>query len=288
MSADNPTANVDLRYLGWTRAAIGALILIRTTPILLFFHIWYVGDTGPLLGWPDGSWDLTTLPVLAIQIACIVRTIAAALFMVGIYTRSVGLVCGLAGYVVMSQNPFGFFFTAHLLYQAAILLALSDAGATFACRPTPARAPRSSYWMLRWWIASIYLWAGIYKLRADWLDGRGLDILRRPGFIEGWLADQLLSSPLSRAIVAKAVAVFELSIGPLLLWGRSRRYAIVAAYAFHIGLEIMAHPDLLGWGMMSLLLCFVADAGDSGRAQLRPQEQTQTAPPTPRRLTPSN
>jgi hypothetical protein len=62
--------------------------------------------------------------------------------------------------------------------------------------------------------------------------------------------------------VAKAVALFELSIGPLLLWSRTRRYAIVAAYAFHAGLEIMAHPDLLGWGMMTLLLCFVADIGD--------------------------
>jgi hypothetical protein len=119
--------------------------------------------------------------------------------------------------------------------------------------------------MLRWWIASIYLWAGIYKLRGDWLDGRGLDILRRPGFIEGWFADQVLASPSSRALVAKATALFELTIGPLLLWSRTRRYAIVAAYAFHLGLELTAHPDLLGWGMMCLLLCFVVDTGDAGK-----------------------
>ncbi len=262
-----PGSNVDLRFLGWIRAAIGALILLRTTPILLLFHVWCVGDTRPLLGWPDGSWDLTTLPALAIQIACIARTIAAALFMVGIGTRPAGLVCGLAGYVVMSQNPFGFFFTAHLLYQAAILLALSDAGSAFALRPTPARSPVSSYWMLRWWLASIYLWAGIYKLRADWLDGRGLDILRRPGAIEGWLADVILATSWSRAMVAKGVALFELAAGPLLLWRRTRRYALVAAYAFHLGLEIMAHPDLLGWGMMSLLLCFIPDAGASDRSR---------------------
>src|SRR6266478_5808216 len=112
----------DLRYLGWMRAAIGALILLRTTPILLLFHVWYLADTAPLRGWPDGSWNLSTLPVLAIQIACIARTVAAVLFTLGIWTRWAGLVCGLAGYVVVSQNPFGFFFTVHLLYQAAILL----------------------------------------------------------------------------------------------------------------------------------------------------------------------
>jgi hypothetical protein len=264
-------ANVDLRYLGWMRAAVGALILLRTTPILLAFHVWCVGDTAPLLGWPDGTWDLSTLSPLAVQIGCVVRTLAAVLFMLGIGTRAAGLICGLAGYVVLSQNPFGFFFTIHLLYQAAILLALGDSSSAFALRPTPARSPVSSYWMLRWWIASIYLWAGIYKLRGDWLDGRGLDILRHPGAIEGWLADRLLSSPWSRALVAKGVAAFELLIGPLLLWWRTRRYAIVAAYVFHLSLEITAHPDLLGWGMMSLLLCFVADAGgEANRANDTP------------------
>jgi hypothetical protein len=272
MGADHPQplSNVDLRYLGWMRAAVGALILLRTTPALALLHIWYLGDAGPLLGWPDGSWDLSTLPPHAIQIACVVRTIAAALFMVGIGTRAAGLVCGFAGYVVLSQSPFGFFFTIHLLYQAAILLALADSGSAFALRTTPARSPVSSYWMLRWWVASIYLWAGIYKLRGDWLDGRALEILRHPGAIEGWLADRLLWSPWSRALVAKGVAAFELSIGPLLLWSRTRRYAIAAAYAFHLGLEIMAHPDLLGWGMMSLLLCFVPDAGDAKRYRAAP------------------
>jgi vitamin K-dependent gamma-carboxylase len=267
MGADDPqpAASVDLRYLGWMRAAVGALILLRTTPALALFHVWYLGDAAPLLGWPDGSWGLATLPPLAIQLACVVRTIAAVLFMAGIGTRAAGLVCGLAGYVVLSQSPFGFFFTIHLLYQAAILLALGDSGSTFALRATPARSPVSSYWMLRWWVASIYLWAGIYKLRSDWLDGRGLEILRHPGAIDGWLADRLLWSPWSRALVAKGVALFELTIGPLLLWSRTRRYAIVAAYAFHLSLEITAHPDLLGWGMMSLLLCFIADTGDSKR-----------------------
>ncbi len=263
----NGPVSVDLRYLGWTRAAVGALILLRTTPVLLLFHVWYVGDTRPLLGWPDGTWSLSTLPPLAVQAACIVRTIAAALFCVGIATRVSGLACGIAGYVVLSQNPFGFFFTVHLLYQAAILLALCDAGSAFALRKIPARSPASSYRMIRWWVASIYLWAGVYKLRADWLDGRGLEILRHPGAIEGWLADRLLSSPGSRALIAKVVVAFELSIGPLLLWSRSRRHAIVAAYAFHLSLEIMARPDLLGWGMMSLLLCFVPDSGRWNRLE---------------------
>ena len=160
-------ADVDLRFLGWSRAAIGALVLLRTTPLLVPSGIWYLRDTIPLLGWPDGSWNVPGITPGFVQALCVVRTVSAALFMVGVATRPAGIVCGLTGYLVVAQSPFGFFFTIHLLYQAAILLALCDAGSAFALRPVPPRSPDSSYRMMQWWIASIYVWAGLYKLRPD-------------------------------------------------------------------------------------------------------------------------
>jgi hypothetical protein len=254
------TLAVDLRPLAWCRAAIGVVLLLRTTPLLAPFDIWFLRDTYPLLGWPEAGWKAAApfaLPASIVMGLCLVRSAAAVLLIAGVWTRAAGLIAGTAGYAVMAQNPFGFIFTLHLLYQAAILLALTDSATSFALRPNPARSPASSVLLLRCWTASIYAWAGVYKLRADWLDGRALGLFHADGAIRGPIADLLLASSSSRAVVGTGVAVLELTLGPLLLWSRTRRVAVVLAFAFHAGLELTARPDLLGWGMASLLLCFV-------------------------------
>jgi vitamin K-dependent gamma-carboxylase-like protein len=262
----------EVRPLAWCRAAIGAVLLLRTTPLLAPLDLWFLRDAYPLLGWPDAAWKADTalaLPPSIVIALCVVRTVAAGLFLVGAWTRAAGLVAGTAGYVVMAQTPFGFIFTLHLLYQAAILLALTDSATSFALRPRAARSPATSLLVIRCWTASIYAWAGIYKLRADWLDGRALGLFHADGAIHNRLADFLLATSTSRAVVGSGVALFELVIGPLLLWKRTRTIAVIVAFAFHAGLELMARPDLLGWGMASLLLSFV-EPGAEERAGLRP------------------
>jgi hypothetical protein len=265
--AVEPTENLtaDVRPLAWCRAAIGAVLLLRTTPLLAPFDIWFLRDAYPLLGWPDAAWKADTalaLPPSIVIALCVARTVAAGLFLVGAWTRAAGLVAGTAGYVVLAQTPFGFIFTLHLLYQAAILLALTDSATSFALRPRAARSRASSLFVIRCWTASIYFWAGIYKLRADWLDGRALGLFHADGALHGRLADLLLATSTSRAVVGSGVAVFELVIGPLLLWKRTRNLAVIVAFAFHAGLELMARPDLLGWGMASLLLSFIEPGAD--------------------------
>src|SRR5689334_1230690 len=100
---------VDLRPLGWSRAALGLLFLIRTTPLLAPFHIWALSETSPLLGWPDDRWHGAAvgvaLPPAIVASLCIVRTAAAAAFMLGIATRAAGLVACAAGYLVLAQRP---------------------------------------------------------------------------------------------------------------------------------------------------------------------------------------
>lgn len=251
---------VDLRPLAWCRAAIGALLLLRTTPLLAALDLWFLRDAYPLLGWPEPGWKPSTslaLPASLVMALCVVRTAAAVLLLVGAWTRAAGVIAGSAGYAVMAQNPFGFIFTLHLLYLAAILLALTDSATSFALRPRPARSPASSLLLLRCWVASIYAWAGLYKLRADWLDGRTLGMFHDDAVIRGKIADLALASPGTRALAGTGVAVLELALGPLLLWPRTRLIAVVIAFGFHALLELSAHPDLLGWGMAALLLCFL-------------------------------
>jgi len=265
----------ELRALASARIALGALFLIRTTPILAPLHLRELRGTLPLLGWPDGLWHGSpTLPLPApaflVPALCIVRTAAALAFTLGVRVRVAGVIAGVAGYLVLLQQPFAFIMTLHLLFQATILLALTECANTMALRPRPARDPGSGLTMIRLFVASVYLWAGIGKLSADWLDGHKLEVLAQQRWLSGRLADLLLATPDRRAAVAWAVVMGELALGPMLLWPRTRRAGLVAALAFHAGLQLMARPDLLGFEMAALLICFLPRALTGAGSVARP------------------
>jgi hypothetical protein len=247
----------ELAPLAWSRLAIGALFLVRTTPLVDALRFPFSIAAHPLLGWPDGRWAGTAwlaLPPTIIALLCIVRTGAAILFFAGIYARLAGLVAGATGYVVLLQQPFGFVFTVHLLYQGTILLALTDAGRAYALRPARPAAPASGVMLIRVFLASVYAWAGIAKLRPDWWDGRALALYVADGAFPAWAARTLLATSTSRAISATSVILVELALPFLLLLPRLRIIGLVTAFALHAAIELIARPDLLGWEMGALLL----------------------------------
>jgi hypothetical protein len=244
----------DVRRLGWARAAIGTLILLRTTPLLARFDLPFLRSASPLLGWPDGRWTVAWLPSVVVALLCIVRTASAVCFSIGYRVRVAGLLCGLSGLVILIDDPFQFVFTVVQLYLAAIVLSLTDAGGAFALFPVPVRYPGSSRWLIRIFLASIYFWAGLYKLRADWLDGRTLELLQRSGALTGRLIAVTMHSELPRRVAAWGVVGLELSLGPALLLRQTRRWALLGALAFHGLLQLTAYPDFLGFGMCALLL----------------------------------
>ena len=102
--------------------------------------------------------------------------------MLGVRTRIAGLVAGIAGYVLLAQDAFGYFHHLHLLYLGAILFALVDADAAIALRPTPARSPASSLLLMRAFTASIYIWAAVGKLASEWGTGRALALWTAGGW----------------------------------------------------------------------------------------------------------
>jgi len=240
--------------LGWSRALVGALILLRTTPLLASFDLPFLRNTWPLLGWPDGQWTVAWLPPVAVALLCIVRTVAAVCFTIGYRARLAGLLCSLSGLSILIDDPFQFVFTVFQLYLAALVLSLTDAVGAFAISPAPVRFADSSRWLIRAFLASIYFWAGLYKLRADWLDGRTLELLQRSGALSGRLLGMALHSELSRRVAAGLVVALELSLAPALLVRKTRRWALLAAFAFHAFLQLAAAPDFLGFGMCALLL----------------------------------
>jgi hypothetical protein len=246
-----------LRYLAWSRIALGSLFLLRTTPLFVFLRFPFEADPWPLLGWPDEHWTgagWLRLPDAVTAAACVARTAAATCFLLGVHARVAGLAAGLLGYLVMLQHPFGAAFTLHLLFQGVIVLALGDCASALAWRPEAPSAPRSSVQLVRWFVASIYFWAGVGKLRPDWLDGRTLALFQSDGAFHGWASHALLSTSTSRAVCASTVAFTELALPWLLLWRRTERLGLAFAFALHAAIELAARPDVLGWEMAALLL----------------------------------
>jgi hypothetical protein len=250
-----------LRALALVRIAVGALLILRTTPLLAPLHLHFLRDVAPLLGWPDRGFHAPFpglgLPAAVVAGLCVVRTAAALALLAGVWSRVAGVAAGLTGYLVLAQDEIGFVQTLHLLYGSALLVGLTDAGAALALVPDRPRAPRSGLWLLRLWVASVYAWAGLAKLHADWLDGRALGFFLESGALGGPLAGALLATPWRCALVARVVLAGELALGPALVHPRTRRFGLLAALAFHLGIELMARPDLLGWIMTSLLVAFL-------------------------------
>jgi hypothetical protein len=62
--------------------------------------------------------------------------------------------------------------------------------------------------------------------------------------------------------MGKLVLFGEASFVFLLVWPRTRLVGLALAVVFHIGLEWMGHPDVIGWVMIALLLVFVPDRAE--------------------------
>ena len=249
-----------LEALGRARVALGCVLLLRTTPLLAPLRIPILKDAIPLLAWPDGYAHLTpfipALPDDARAVLCILRTIAAVAFTLGIWARPAGLLAGALGYITVLQDPAHFYATFHVLFLGTIVLACTDAVGQCAISPRAPRSSTSSAWLVRAWVASIYTWAAVAKLRPDWLDGRTLELFMREGMLRPFVARHLLATEGHRSLVACAVVVVEFALAPLLLFPRTRRAGLVLALSMHAALEFGAAPDVFGWAMAALLLVF--------------------------------
>jgi hypothetical protein len=247
------------RPLAWSRIALGTLFLLRTTPVLMPLGLSFTADTYPLLGWPSPVWHGSPVwglgaPPVVIAVTCVIRTVAALCFTLGYRVAWAGAAAGLSGYFLLLQQPFGFNATLHLLFQGVMLVGLTDAGAALAVRPVPAKNPASGKLLIRAFLASIYFWAAVVKLRADWLDGRTLALFHENGALSGVVADLLLSTAALRSLIACSIVVIELSLPVLLFAPRTRRWAPFVALSLHVCIDVVAAPDLIGWAMAALLL----------------------------------
>ncbi len=265
------------RFLGYSRAALGLLLVVRTTPLSRWLP-WPVSHVAPpLLGWPEhgfrAAWGGVVLSDSVVIALCIVRTIAAVLFMLGLWTRAAGTVAAVAAFAVLSQDAFGFKFTFYALFVGTWLLAISGGGCTFALRAAPAGRAGPSPPLVHAFVASVYAWSAIAKLRMTWLTGETLRALHEGHYLTGALSDVLFATLDRCRAAACCVVAVELLLGPLLLVRPTRKMGIALAVGMHAAYEWTAHPDVFGWIMGALLISFADRELLAGRQDDEPRRR---------------
>ena len=248
-------APVDVATLVWFRVAFGAIMLYQVWRY--WANGWIERFVAPVVpftfygfdwvrAWPGHGmyWHFLGLGILA---ACIMLglgyRIAAALFFVGYsyvflldpvrYQNHVYLVC-LLGLLLV-------FVPAHRAFSA-------DAWLRPAVRSD--RAPAWSLWLLRAQLAMPYVFGGVAKLNEDWLRGEPLRM---------WLANRS-DWPLVGPLFAQEPTVYAMGYGgllldlfvvPLLLWRRTRVFAVAAATAFHLSNVYLFNIGIFPWLMIA-------------------------------------
>ncbi len=268
----------------YLRVGLAALCLARGADWLrhwlpLDHHQWVHGF--------DLDWSIQTSPYLksplvpglvlgetATHLLVWLRTVLAALLLLGVRPRASALSLALTSYALLLSDRYHYFHHLHVLYLGVAWLALAPANdpfrlssvvASVVARRRAQSAPEASYaspiWplqLLRALVMSIYLASGSSKLQSSWWSGEVLTQLARLHSVRGgvWVHGAAL---LGVTGVARSVGLFELSLPFLLAFRATRRVAVLAAMAFHVLISSVMAVSTFGATMALLLLAFWPD-----------------------------
>ncbi|MDG1478745.1 MAG: HTTM domain-containing protein [Myxococcota bacterium] len=112
------------------------------------------------------------------------------------------------------------------------------------------RLPRWGLWLLRVQVASVYTWAGVAKLNADWLL-RGEPLATwLSARSETPLVGPLLALPQSALAMSWGGMLYDLAVPFLLLHPRTRRLGMVMVVGFHAVVGLLFPIGIFPWLMV--------------------------------------
>lgn len=276
------SGRVDARVYALLRVGLALLLLVRQSDVLapwlpLEHHRWVHGL--------DFSWSTAEEPHLVSPLvpglalgatACTVlvyaRTALACGLLVGVRSRWCAAGLALVSYWLMFSDRFQYLHHLHLLFLSIAWLSLAPLDARFSLEarlrgaaPLPS-APAWPLLLLRALVMSVYLAAGLAKLRQGWLSGETLQILEILGMLRG-AAWQALRDTLGYATIAWAIAMAELALPLVLAWRVTRRAAVYCGWALHLGVSASMNVSSFGAEMAWLLLAFLPRVTPPGPAE---------------------
>ncbi len=114
----------------------------------------------------------------------------------------------------------------------------------------PACVGRWVYLLLRAQIGLVYFFAGFAKLNADWLFSAEPLRTWLPVHADLPLVGPALAEPALAYAMSWAGAAFDLSVGPLLLFRKTRLWAYLAAASFHVLVWLLFPIGVFSWVMI--------------------------------------
>lgn len=99
-------------------------------------------------------------------------------------------------------------------------------------------APAWGLWLIRIQIGIVYFYAGLAKLKGDWLAGRPTVFMwSRAALEREWL--QFFDAEFMAYFLSYGGLLLDLFVVPLLLWKRTRGFAFAGAVFFHISNKLL-------------------------------------------------
>lgn len=243
------------------RIAFGTLMLIAT--LRFFAHGWiaeYYEMPQHFFSYYGFDW-IKPWPEPGMYIHFGVMAVLAVMIIVGLYYRfAVALFGVLFAYAhfIDQTNYLNHYYLVICLCGLLAFLPLNamwslDARRTGGSSTVPAWV----VWALRAQIGLVYVFGGIAKLKYDWVvEAMPLKIWLPANtdfpIIGPWLAKEWAAYAFSWAGLA-----FDLSIVPLLLWPRTRRYAYIFVVGFHLITAKLFTLGMFPWIMMASSLIFL-------------------------------
>lgn len=136
----------------------------------------------------------------------------------------------------------------YLWLLIAFLLAFTQAGKYMSVTNNKnAQIPQWNYTILQVLLLIVYFYAGVAKLRGDWLSGRQMEI---------HLANQGIHSHALAVFMAWGSTIFDLAIGFVLIW-RPKWYVLVVAVLFHLYNFFTFNIGVFPLTMIAALLLYV-------------------------------
>ncbi len=250
------TAPVDAVGLGAFRVAFGLVMVVQS--------LVFLGRLGRYLGatfrFPyEGLEWLRPWPGVGMYVHCALMGLLALGVAAGVRARACAAGFGaLFAYVVLlDQTHYNNHYYLIVLLAGLLCALRSDAALAPPWRATDGVVPRYHVLLLQLQLVLVYLFAAVAKLNPDWLAGEPLRHWLAVRAAHAPFGGEALADPRLPWLLSYGGLLFDLCVGPALLWRRTRVVALVACGGFHLSNAALFEIGVFPWLMLGSLTLFV-------------------------------
>ena len=244
------------------RVAFGLIILWL---IFKYTHTDYIKNQflDPLFNFTfwGFSW-VRPLPLQEMHIVVFIMGLAALFLTIGLFYRisTALLFVGLSYFFLLDKSYYLNHFYLVLLINFLLIFIPANKKLSldsyFKFTKSSEFIPSWCLWAFRVQVLIVYFYAGVAKINSDWLQGQPMMIwlyLNRGIPIVG----EYLTGNHIAYIFSYSGLIIDLFIAPLLLFRRTRIFAIIIIVTFHLFNSVLFNIDIFPWLMIVMTLLFL-------------------------------